>query len=83
VINLVTTVRPTLVIMSASVIVESRDPSAVECIVAYHIAVVPTKCKSSPSSSCEQQYKHRHSPWSELLQIKLYVQDHSIWQKQL
>lgn len=40
VIDLITTVRPTL--KSATVIVESRDPSALECIATYYTEVEPT-----------------------------------------
>ena len=39
-IDLITTVRPTL--RSASITVESSDPSALECIATYHIEVEPT-----------------------------------------
>ena len=39
---------PTLV--SARVIVESRNPSALECIVTYHIEVVPTIASEAPPS---------------------------------
>ena len=40
VIELITTVRPTL--RSASITVGSTDPSALECIATYHIEVEPT-----------------------------------------
>lgn len=40
VIELITTVRPTL--RSASVTVETRDHSALECIATYHVEVIPT-----------------------------------------
>ena len=71
-----TTVCPTLV--SARVIVESRNPSALECIVTYHIEVVPTIESEAPppvSSStnfitvhglnfCESNYTFRITVFS-------------------
>ena len=41
VIELITTVHPTG-LRSASITVESRDPSALECITAYYVEVEPT-----------------------------------------
>ena len=46
VIDLITTVRPTL--RSASVIVTSRNPTALECATAYRVEVEPTVDSQRP-----------------------------------